>query len=70
MLQYLKKISLIRWILYITLFFLLALAGCQGSIGVTTEMQKTKTIARTSTALTATLHLEDLTISPNPSPTN
>lgn len=69
MLQHLKKLSTHRWILYAAVFFLL-LTGCQASIGVTTEMHKTKTIARTSTALTTSLILEDLTISPSPTPTD
>lgn len=69
MLKYLKKISPHRWFLYALVFFLL-LTGCQASIGVTTEMHKTKTIARTSTSLTTSLILEDLTISPTPTPTD
>ncbi|MBA7684730.1 hypothetical protein ES703_93137 [subsurface metagenome] len=69
MLQHLlKKLPSLRWIAYAAVFFLL-LAGCQAGIGIRTEIQKTKTLARTSTALTTNFHLDNPTISPTPTPT-
>ncbi len=47
----------LRFIIYVVLFFWL-LSGCQSSVGVTTKVQRTKTLTRTSTALDMQLQLE------------
>ncbi len=59
----------LRYVAYALLFFWL-LTGCTSSIGVRTEMQKTKTLARTSTGLTASIVLEDLKLTNKPTPTD
>ncbi len=70
MLQHLKRyLPKIRFVAYALLFFWL-LAGCTASIGVRTEMKKTKTLAVTSTGLTSSLTLEDLKLTNKPTSTD
>lgn len=59
----------LRYIAYALLFFWL-LMGCTSSIGVRTEVKKTKTFCTTSTGLTASLTLEDLKLTNKPTPTD
>lgn len=70
MLQYLKTYApKLRYVAYLLLFFWL-LTSCTSSIGVRTEMKKTKTLAVTSTGLTASIILEDLRLINKPIPTD
>ncbi len=70
MLQYLKTYApKIRFIAYALLFFWL-LTGCTSSIGVRTDVKKTKTLTSTSTGLTASIVLEDLKLTNKPTSTD
>jgi len=68
--QHLKKyLPKLRYALYVLLFFWL-LTGCSSQIGVTTETHFTKYKTITTTGLSASITLEDVTLSNTPTPTN
>lgn len=70
MLQHLKKHApKLRILIYLALFFLL-LTGCSSSIGVTTEVHRTKYKTITTTGLAMSITLEDLKLTNQPTPTN
>ncbi len=70
MLQLLKNYApKLRYVAYLLLFFWL-LTGCTSSIGVQTQVKKTKTLCTTSTGLTASIVLEDLKLTNKPTPSD